>query len=197
MSGGKLMTANCPTSLPFKVRLRKPLLISCRQSFRLMKESNRTCSDDQLTAFDLYTRARNIQLGTTIRSTEKTDLLNVVDLLNQAVGQDAAFFDAYCQLAYAHDSLYFTGYDHTPARLALAEAAVHTAFRLRPEAGEAHLARARNLYYGYLEYDGALAELEAARQSLPNNARLFELMGYILRRQGRWDESTGNLETGN
>src|SRR5438874_6905009 len=147
-----------------------------------------------VTAFDLYTRAKNIQLATTIRSTEKTDLLNVVDLLNQAVARDAAFFDAYCQLAYAHDILYFSGYDHTPARLALAEAAVHTAFRLRPEAGEAHLARARNLYYGYLEYDGALAELEAARQSLPNNARLLELMGYILRRQGRWDESTGNLE---
>src|SRR3989440_248915 len=147
-----------------------------------------------VTAFDLYTRAKNIQLTTTIRSTEKTDLLNVVDLLNQAVARDAAFFDAYCQRAYAHDILYFAGYDHTPARVALAEAAVHTAFRLRPEAGEAHLARARNLYYGYLEYDGALAELEAARQSLPNNARLFELMGYILRRQGRWDESTGNLE---
>ena len=65
---------------------------------------------------------------------------------------------------------------------------------MRPEAGEAHLARARNLYYGYLEYDGALAELEAARQSLPNNARIFELMGYILRRQGRWNESTENLE---
>jgi len=147
-----------------------------------------------VTAFDLYTRAKNIQLTTTIRSTEKTDLLNVVDLLNQAVARDAAFFDAYCQLAYAHDILYFAGYDHTPAQLALAEAAVHTAFRLRPEAGEAHLARARNLYYGYLEYDGALAELEAARQSLPNNARIFELMGYILRRQGRWNESTENLE---
>ena len=145
-------------------------------------------------AFDLYTRAKNVQLGTTMRSTEKTDLLNTVDLLNHAVERDAAFFDAYCQLANSHDMLYFTGYDHTPARLALAEAAVHTAFRLRPEAGEAHLARARNLYYGYLEYDGALAELEAARQSLPNNARVFELMAYILRRQGRWDESTGNLE---
>ena len=147
-----------------------------------------------VTAFDLYTRAKNIQFGTTIRSTEKTDLLNVVDLLNQAIARDAAFFDAYCQLAYVHDTLYFSGYDHTPARLALAEAAVDTAFRLRPEAGEAHLARARNLYYGYLEYDGALAELEAARQSLPNHARLLELAGYLLRRQGRWNESTKSLE---
>ncbi len=158
------------------------------------KQAIERAPTSDVSAFDLYTQAKNVQLGTTMRSTEKTDLLNTVDLLNHAVGRDAAFFDAYCQLAYSHDMLYFTGYDHTPARLALAEAAVHTAFRLRPEAGEAHLARARNLYYGYLEYDAALAELEGARQSLPNNARLFELMAYILRRQGRWDESIGNLE---
>ena len=93
-----------------------------------------------------------------------------------------------------HDRLYFRGYDHTPARLALAEAAVQAASRLRPDAGEMHLARAENLYEGYLDYDGALAELEVARQSLPNDARVFQLMGYVQRRQGHWDESTRNLE---
>ena len=81
-----------------------------------------------------------------------------------------------------------------PARLALAEAAIQAASRLRPDAGETHLARAQNLYWGYLDYDGALAELEVARQTLPNDARIFELTGYIQRRQGRWEESTRNLE---
>ena len=108
--------------------------------------------------------------------------------------RDPAFFQAYCQLAYTHDRLYFDGFDHTPARLALAEAAIQTAFRLRPDAGEAHLARAQNLYWGYLDYDGALAQLEVARQSLPNDARIFQLMGYVQRRQGRWDESARDLE---
>ena len=86
--------------------------------------------------------------------------------------------------------------DHTPARLALAEAAIQAAFRLRPDAGEAHLARAENLYRGYLDYDGALAELEIARQSLPNDARLFELKGYIERRRpgGNQEEALRNLE---
>ena len=51
-----------------------------------------------------------------------------------------------------------------------------------------------NLYQGYLDYEGALAELEIARQTLPNDARIFQLMGYIQRRQGRWEESTQNLE---
>src|SRR6266705_3477275 len=47
--------------------------------------------------------------------------------------------------------------------------------RLRPDAGEAQLARAQNLYWGYLDYDGAFAELEAAAQTLPNDAAVFEL----------------------
>ena len=76
----------------------------------------------------------------------------------------------------------------------LAESAVQAASRLRPNAGETHLARAQNLYRGYLDYDGALAELEVAAQSLPNDPRVFELKGYIKRRQGRWEESTQNLE---
>jgi serine/threonine-protein kinase len=76
----------------------------------------------------------------------------------------------------------------------LAEAAIQSATILRPDAGETHLARAQNLYWGYLDYDGALAELEIARQTLPNDFRVPRLMGHIQRRQGRWQESTRNLE---
>ena len=76
----------------------------------------------------------------------------------------------------------------------MAEAAIQAAFRLRPDADEVHLARAENLYRGYHNYDGALNELEVARQSLPNDARLFQLKGYIQRRQGHWEEATRNLE---
>src|SRR5206468_924536 len=116
-----------------------------------------------ITAFDLYTRANNLLL-TSFGSAALAKLLQAADLLNQAVARDPLFFQAYCQLAHAHGLLYFFGLDHTPARLALMEAAVQAAFRLRPDAGEAHLARAENLYFGYLDYEGALAELELARR---------------------------------
>src|SRR5262249_23138068 len=127
-------------------------------------------------------------------SSAEAEDLQAVDLLNRAVALDPSFFDAYCQLAYVHGWLYFLGFDHTSARLALAEAALQVASRLRPEAGETHVARGQNLYWGYRDYDSALAELEVARQSLPNDARIFRLTGYIQRRQGRWEESTRNLE---
>ncbi len=147
-----------------------------------------------ITAFDLYARAKNLLLRATSSGTAKADLQQAVDLLTQAVARDPSFFDAYCQLAFAHDALYFYGLDHTSARLALAEAALQAASRLRPDAGETHLARAQNLYWAYGDYDGALAELEVARQTLPNDARIFRWTGLIQRRQGHWEESTRNLE---
>jgi TolB-like protein/Tfp pilus assembly protein PilF len=149
-----------------------------------------------ITAFDLYSRAKNLVLAGSY-SLERTDsLLKAADLLNQAVAHDPTFFQAYCQLVWVHDELYRTRVDRTPARLALAEAAIESAFRLRPDAGEAHLARARHLYRGYLNYDGALAELEIARQTVPNDARLFELTGYVERRRpgGSEEEALHNFE---
>jgi TolB-like protein/predicted Ser/Thr protein kinase len=142
-----------------------------------------------LVAFELYARANDIFSGKTIGKFKQA-----IDLLNQAVARDPSFFEAYCDLALFHDQVYFFGLDHTPARLASAEAAIQEAFRIRPNAGEAHWARAYHLYNGYLDYEGALAELELARRSLPNASYVFELMGYIQRRQGRWEESTRNLE---
>jgi tetratricopeptide (TPR) repeat protein len=150
-----------------------------------------------IAAFDLYTRAKNliVRLGGNVGNQRRIHL-EAVDLLNQAVARDPSFFDAYCQLGFVHDGVYILGFDHTSARLALADAAVQAASRLRPDAGETHLARGQNLYQGYLDYDGALAELDLARQTLPNDARVFLWKGLIERRQGRWEESIRDLERG-
>jgi TolB-like protein/Tfp pilus assembly protein PilF len=145
-----------------------------------------------LLAFELYSRA--ISLTPIPRGGTADSAQQAIDLLNGAVARDPSFFEAYCSLAMVHDQLYFFGFDHTPARLASAEAAVQEAFRIRPNAGEAHLARAYHLYNGYLDYDGALAELEVARHTLPNDPRIFRVTGYIQRRQGHWEESTRYLE---
>ena len=148
-----------------------------------------------LAAFDLYSRAKSLLLTANFSATGEPDLRKAIELLDEAVKRDPSFFDAYCQLAYAHEYLYAVrGSDHTPARLALAEAAVQAATRLRPDAAETHLARAQYLYYGLRDYAGALAELEIARRALPNDPRLFELTGYILRRRGQQEEGLQNLQ---
>ncbi len=110
------------------------------------------------------------------------------------MARDPSFFEAYCQLIYAHALLYSVGFDHTAGRVASAEAALQAASRLRPDAGETHLARAQYLYRGHRDYANALAELEKARRSLPNDPRIFALTGYILRRRGQQEEGLRNLE---
>ena len=144
-------------------------------------------------AYDLYFRAKTL-IDTAIYSApEHESLSKAVRLLNQATDRDPAFAPAYYQLAYAHDVLYFVGIDHTPARLAMADAAIQSLASLRPNSGEAHLALAKHLYFGYLDYDRARAELTLAQKSLPNDPLSFEILGFIDRRQGRWAESTNNL----
>ena len=148
-----------------------------------------------LAAFDLYSRAKSLLLTASFSVTSEPDRLKAIELLDEAVKRDPSFFDAYCQLAYAHETIYATtASDHTPARLALAEAALQAATRLRPDAAETHLARAQYLYFGPRDYAGALAELEIVRRALPNDPRLFELTGYILRRRGQQEEGLQNLQ---
>jgi tetratricopeptide (TPR) repeat protein len=144
-----------------------------------------------LAAFDLYSRAKSLLLTASFSATQDQDRRKAIELLDEAVKRDPSFFDAYCQLAGAHEDLYaVSGADHTPTRLALAEAALQAAAQLRPDAAETHLARAQYLFYGLNDDAGALAELEIARRTLPNDPRLFELTGYILPQE----EGLRNLE---
>jgi TolB-like protein/class 3 adenylate cyclase/Tfp pilus assembly protein PilF len=144
-------------------------------------------------AFELYSRAKNLILDIGFNTRNLQRLHSGADLLNQAIARDPSFFDAQCLLARAHDTLYAL-LEHTPEQRALAEAAIKAAFELRPDAGEAHLARATHLYQAYRDYDGALAQLEVARGMMPNAPGIFELTGYIARRRGAHGEGVRNLQ---
>jgi TolB-like protein/Flp pilus assembly protein TadD len=147
-----------------------------------------------LTAHDLYIRAKTLIATAVFSTPEHESLSEAVRLLNQAIERDPAFALAYYQLAQAHDLLYFGGTDHTSSRLALADAAIQSLARLRPDSGEVHLAVAKHLYWVYRDYDHALEELKLAHKSLPNDPLPFQILGFIDRRQGRWTESSKNLE---
>ncbi len=153
-----------------------------------------------LVAYDLYVRALSVIYNAQISLGPSVNLSDAVDLLNKAVARDPNFFLAYCQLALAHDLIGNTPENlapsggSTPERLALAQSAIDSAFRLRPGSGEAHLALACHLYWGYSDFDRARAELALAQQSLPNNPQVYELAGSMDRSQRRWADATANLE---
>jgi TolB-like protein/tRNA A-37 threonylcarbamoyl transferase component Bud32/Tfp pilus assembly protein PilF len=142
-----------------------------------------------LVAYDSYLRGKDLINGIAFSTRAQEDLTQAVQLLNQAVARDPLFFLAYGELAGAHDRIYFLGFDHTEARLKLADTAMQSVHRLRPDSGETHLALAQHLYWAYEDYDRAQEELNAARHTLPNESRIPLLAGYIDRRQGRWEKS--------
>ncbi len=144
-----------------------------------------------LEAFELYTRARDLHATSGIALGEEKRL-QAIELLDEATTRDPRFLRAYCALVRIHAELYLLGMDHTPTRLSLAEAALQNAVRLQPEAGETHLAAAF-LRYCQLDYETARRELVLAQRALPNESFVFELLGYMDRRQGHWQESERNL----
>ena len=147
-----------------------------------------------LTAFDQYSRAKTLILETDLNGSRDKSLSDAIELLNHAVARDPSFHAAFCQLVWVHDSFYAVLGDHTPSRLAAAEAALQRAIELRPNAAETHLARGGHLYFAYRDYKRSLNELEAARAALPNDPRTLQLTGFILRRQGKHEEGMHALE---
>jgi serine/threonine protein kinase/tetratricopeptide (TPR) repeat protein len=147
-----------------------------------------------IVAYDAYLRAKDLINDISFSTQQQEDLLQAVQLLDHAVARDPSFLDAYCQLAGAHDRIYFGGFDHTDARLKLSEAVIQSIRRLRPGSGEEHLAVAQHHYWAHRDYEKAKQELVLARQSLPNESRIPLLAGYIERRQGRWEKSLDEIK---
>jgi serine/threonine-protein kinase len=148
-----------------------------------------------LQAYDLYLRANELIFNVYVDNTHtKEKLVEALRLLQAATNRDPTFLLAYCRTAQTHVTFYWYGFDRTSARLALADSAIQKALSLQPDSGLAHLARAWYFYQGLADYGKARDELALTERKLPNNADVFSLLGFIGRREGRWDESTPNLE---
>ncbi len=85
-------------------------------------------------------------------------------------------------------------FDPTRERRQKARALAEQALQLQPDLPEAHLAMGFSYYYGDNNYDAAQKEFEIARRGLPNESEVYLALGAIQRRQGKWAESTANLE---
>jgi eukaryotic-like serine/threonine-protein kinase len=147
-----------------------------------------------LVAYDRYLRAKKLLGRQTFDPTTSENNVRIIRLLEQAVARDPMFLLAQCELARAHGYLYFVGFDHSPSRLALAKEALSKALHLAPDRGEPHLAAAWVAYNCHRDYETALSELAIAQRRLPNDSSVFELPGYIARRQGDWKRCISSME---
>src|SRR5262249_6991580 len=143
-------------------------------------------------AYDLYLRAR--QLDDLANDPDaKIYLLQGISLLEEAVRRDPKFLRAYCLLCETHLDLYWGGADHTDQRRELARIALQKAEEIQPDAGEVHWIKGRYAYHGFRDYDGALKELERAKELLPNEARIYGIIAAVDRRSARFQEAETNL----
>ena len=148
-----------------------------------------------LDAFELYLQAKP-SIDAYINATDvRAALLQALKSLDEAIKRDPNFISAYCYIARANDLLYFFDLDPTSDRILLAENAVNTALKLRPDSAEAHFARADYLFRCLRDYDRALEELAIGRPSLPNSSPFFILSGYINRRRNHFPEAERDFST--
>jgi len=157
------------------------------------KETIEEKPTDKPLAYERYIRAGILLDGIALDARSADLRYQAVHLLELAVAQDSKFLLAYCRLGFAHQGLYFNGYDHTPLRLARATEAVEAAIRLGPDRGEPHLAAGLLYYYCYRDYGRARSELAIARRLLPNEPLVFATLAWIDRRQDRWQDHLRNV----
>jgi TolB-like protein/Tfp pilus assembly protein PilF len=121
------------------------------------------------------------------------DIEKAEQLFEKATKLDPNFAEAFAGLAWVEDWMYHT-FDPTPARQEKARVVAEEALRLQPNLPEAHLALGFYYYYCERDYQNALKEFAIAKLSLPNSAEVYMAIGAIERRQGKWAQSTANLE---
>jgi len=114
-------------------------------------------------------------------------------MLEEAIKLDPNFALAYATLSEMQSRMYWFFYDRTEERIATAKAAVGQALKLKPDLTEAHRALGYYYYWCHLDYDRALEEFAISQAGRPNDSLVSAGIGYVRRRQGRFEEAAANL----
>src|SRR5262245_29782248 len=138
-------------------------------------------------AYDAYLRglAYSLKAGSSAANS-----LHAQKYLREAVKLDPKFALAWALLSYTDAVGYLlTTLQPTIALREETQQAAETALTLQPNLGEAVVAKGAYHYFCLKDYDTAVRYFEQARQLLPNSSRIPELLAYVTRRQGQWDQS--------
>jgi len=142
---------------------------------------------DNPEAYNAYLRGLAYSLKSPITSAA---ILSAQENFKKAVQLDPKFALSWALLSYVYAHGYITQVLPQTVRLREeARQAAETALALQPNLGEALYAKGYYHYACLKDYDTAVRYFERARQLLPNNSRIPELLAYVARRSGQWDRS--------
>ncbi|UCH85691.1 MAG: tetratricopeptide repeat protein, partial [Candidatus Latescibacterota bacterium] len=145
---------------------------------------------DNMLAYQAYLRGRDYagRVGYSARLWRLA-----IEMFERAVELDPDFALAYTELANAHSGIFNMGAERTTEHIEKCKAAVDRALELQPDLPEARLALGYYYYHCHRDYDRALEEFERAGASLPNQEEILLHIGWIRRRQSRWDEALAHI----
>ena len=144
---------------------------------------------ENLEAYDYYLRGDEYFE----RSRLESDKRIAIRMYEKAIELDSTFALAYAQLSNAHRLMYWFYWDRSNARLAMAKEAVDKALELNPDLLEAHMALGMYFYQGHLDYDLALEQFAIISKSQPNSSEILQGIGYVQRRQGKFEQALANI----
>jgi TolB-like protein len=112
-----------------------------------------------------------------------------------AVAKDPDFALAWAWLSRAHSLIVHLGLDPSPERRSAALQTIDRASELAADTAEVRLALGYYYYWVERDYERALRELALAERRRPDQYEVQEAKGYVLRRQGLWDDAVAALES--
>jgi len=123
------------------------------------------------------------------RAVNEEESWAAVQVFEKAVELDPNFAVAWAHLSISYTWLYWRmlGEEY----LALAREAAEEAMRIDPDCPEGHLAFGFFHYYGSRNYEQALEHFYKVQKQMPANVDALESIGFIKRRQGKWEEALG------
>src|SRR6185295_12762992 len=112
----------------------------------------------------------------------------------EAIARDPNFALAIAQLAMCQLRRHWLTDPLSETELMEAGRLAKQALALAPDLPEAHVAVGLFHYYGFRDYEPALAEFQRALELRPNYSLALQFIAFVHRRQGKWDRTLDELK---
>jgi len=143
---------------------------------------------DNVQAYDLYLQARRFT-----QSQTKSEFQTAIELFKEVLALDPGFKMAWIDLANGHMTNYWV-YGGDPADREFAREAIDRAKAIDPDFAELYVAEGFYWYWGYLDYERALYNLDKAIEMMPGNDEAHMWRGYVSRRADQWDQAVSSMQ---
>ena len=139
-------------------------------------------------AYELYMQAQRFLI-----ETSKIRYDTALELFEEALRLDPEFKLAWIGMAWAHINNYWEFGGKLTDRQNARDAIDH-ARALDPDFPELYLAEGFYWYWGHLDYDRAITNLEKAIDQMPGSADAHMVLGWASRRDGQWENAVKSMQ---